>query len=47
MSPISNNNSKDIGQPPGLHPGSNCDADENDYEELVPFNPRRYPDGAN
>ena len=47
MSPISNKYSKEIGQPPGRPPGSNCDADENDYKELVPFDPRRYPDGAN
>ena len=47
MSPISNKNGKDIGQPPGRPPGSTCDADENYYDELVPFDPSRYPDGAN
>ena len=47
MSTISNNNSKDIGQSPGRPPGSTCDADENDYDKRVPFDPNRYPDGAN
>ena len=40
-------NSKDIGQSTGRRPGSNCDADENDYEELVLFDQSRYPDGEN
>ena len=47
MSPIFDENSKDIGQSPGLPPVSNCDANENDYDKLVPFDPSRYPDGAN
>ena len=47
MSSISNNIGNDIGRPPGRPPGSTCDADENDYDELVPFNPSRYPDGTN
>ena len=47
MSPSSDNIGKDIGHPPGRPPGSTCDADENDYNKLVPFDPSRYPDGAN
>ena len=47
MSPISDKNGKDIGQSTGRPPGSNCDANKKDYKELVPFNPSRYPDGAN
>ena len=47
MSPISNKNRKDIGPSTRRPPGSNCDAVENDYEELVPLNPGRYLDGAN
>ena len=47
MSPISDKNSKDIGPSTGRPPGYNCDTDENDYEKLVPFDPSRYPEGAN
>ena len=47
MSPISNKNSKDIGLSTRRPLGSNCDAVKNAYEELVPFNSSRYPDGEN
>ena len=45
---MSDNIGKDNSHPPGRPPGSPCntdDADENDYEEYVPFDPHRYPDG--
>ena len=47
MSPISNKHSKDISPSTGRPPGSNCDADENEYEELVRFDPSYYPDDSN
>ena len=47
MSPNSDKNSNDIGPSTERPPGSDRDADEGNCEELVPFNPSRYPDGAN
>ena len=47
VSPISNKDSKDINQPPGRPLGSNCDACENYYKELVPFDQSCYPDSEN
>ena len=43
----SDKNSNDIGPPTERPTGPDRDAVEDDYEELVPFNPRCYPDGVN
>ena len=45
VSPMSDNIGKDNNHPPGRPPGSPYDADENDYDKHVPFDPHRYPDG--
>ena len=36
---------KDNSQPPGRPPGRTCDDSDNDYDEYVPFDSHRYPDG--
>ena len=47
MSPISNKNGKDTGPSNERPPGSDRDAIEDDYDELVPFDPSSYPNGEN
>ena len=47
MSRISDKNSKDTGPSNERPPGSDRDAVEDDYKELVPFDSSRYPDGEN
>ena len=42
-----NNNNNCINNNKGNNKNKTNDTDENDYKELVPFNPSCYPDGAN